>query len=410
MKGIQLGYDQLDNGEKIYAKIPLKFYGKFISKITNQNIPEENSILKFYKYSSSSGSKYAFKFHNFFYFKLNQELLNNHNKKRIYKYNNNNNNNNDIHNDKNEINNNKENLIESNNQNKNEIEKEIENNSDVIKKDKIYRFNLEIAKKAKIINSVNFEMNPLIKITLNKFLKLKYGNYNGSNNQPILFNNVISNNKTQYDFSSIFPSMIPYKRFGASFNKSFYSNSQNNIHNLKLSFNKIFEYESNIKLSNILKTQHIFNTFNFCNILFSNELIIKKSFVFLKKIKYNHLFSNYHIKSKIVDMLVEQKNNEINNGNNFYIQNITYFRLFNLPILKYFDLTKHVMPYFSLESFFIPRKSSNFKDFFKFIYNFGISLKIKDNLFIDFSVLTGATKNINIKKKHLNSFRLKLSN
>ena len=39
MKKIQLGYDKLDNGEKIYAKIPLNFYGKFISKITNQNIP-----------------------------------------------------------------------------------------------------------------------------------------------------------------------------------------------------------------------------------------------------------------------------------------------------------------------------------------------------------------------------------
>ena len=37
-------------------------------------------------------------------------------------------------------------------------------------------------------------MNPLIKITSNKFLKLKYGNYNGSNNQPILFNKAISNN------------------------------------------------------------------------------------------------------------------------------------------------------------------------------------------------------------------------
>ena len=34
MNGIKLGYDQLDNGEKIYAKLPLKFYGKFISKIT----------------------------------------------------------------------------------------------------------------------------------------------------------------------------------------------------------------------------------------------------------------------------------------------------------------------------------------------------------------------------------------
>lgn len=399
MKGIQLGYDQLDNGEKIYAKIPLKFYGKFISKITQQNIQDEKSILKFYKYSSSSGSKYALKFHNFFYFKLNQENLNNHNKKRTNKY------------IQNNINNNNNAKIEKKNE---EISKEsnnpTNNNTDnIANTDKIYRFNFEIAKKSKIINSINFEMNPLLKISLNNFIKLKYGNYHGSNNQPILFNNLISNNKTQYDFSSIFPSMIPYKRFGFSFNKSFYNNSNNNIHNLKLSFNKIFEYESNIKLSNILKSNYIFNFFNICNILFTNEFVVKKSFVFLKKMKYSHIFSNYHIKSKIVDMSIEQKNNEINNGNNFYIQNITFFRLYELPILKYFDLTKKIMPYFSLESFFIPRKSTNFKDFFKFIYNFGVSLQLKESLFIDFSFLTGATKNISIKKKHLNSFRIKLS-
>ena len=409
MKGIQIGYDQLDNGEKIYAKIPLKFYGKFISAITKQNIPEEKSILKFYKFSSSIGNKYAFKFNNFFYFKLSQETLNNnHNKKKTNKNNNNNNNknNNNISKDNSKLSNLNNNNIESNNDNLNK-KKEISNK---INEDNIYRFNIEIAKKSKIINSINFEMNPLLKISLNNFLKLKYGNYHGSDKQLILFNNIISNNKTQYDFSSIFPSMIPYKRFGFSFNKSFYNNNLNNIHNLKFSFNKIFDYESNIKISNILKSNYIFNIYNYLNILFSNELIIKKSFIFFKKVKYNHLFSNYHIKSKIVDMCIEQKNNEINNGNNFYIQNITFFRFFELPIFKYFELTKKIMPYFSLESFFIPRKSSNFKDFFKFIYNFGVSLQLKENLFIDFSFLTGATKNISIKKKYLNSFRIKLSN
>ena len=201
--------------------------------------------------------------------------------------------------------------------------------------------------------------------------------------------------------------MIPYKRIGISLNKSF--SNENNIHNLKLSFNKIIEYESNIKLSNILKSSYIFNFFNCFNILFSNEFIVKKSFVFQKKVKYNHIFSNYHIKSKIVDMQMEQKNNEINNGNNFYIQNLTFLRFFDLPILKYFEVTNKIMPYFSLESFFIPRKSSNYKDFFKLIYNLGVSFQIKDNLFVDLSFITGATKNISIKKKHINSFRIKLS-
>ena len=399
MKGLQLGYDQLDNGDKIYAKIPLRFYGNFISKITKQNMPDEKTILKLYKFSSSSGNKYALKFNNFFYFKLNQETPY---KKRLNKnINQNNNNNTNCQN--------KENIMNSNKDKNEENIKSDDNNTSNTITDKIYRFNLEIAKKSKIINSINFEMNPLLKISLNSLLKLKYGNYHGSNNQPILFNNLITNNKSQYDFSSIFPSMVPYKRLGLSLNKNFYSNSKNNLHCLKFSFNKIFDYENNIKLSNILKSNYIFNFSNICNILFSNELIVKKSFIFSKKIKYNHLFSNYHIKSKIIDMLIEQKNNEINNGNNFYIQNISFFRFFELPIFKYFELTKKIMPYFSLESIFIPRKSSNFKDFFKFIYNFGISLQLKESLFIDFSFLTGATKNINIKKKHINSFRIKLS-
>ena len=398
MKGIQLGYEQMDNGEKIYAKIPLRFYEKFISAISKQNIPNQKSVLKFYKHSSSSGNKYALKFHNFFYFKINQESLNNHNKIRSIKNNN----------DKNKII--KDNKKEDCNKNENQNEtnnNEINSSSSC---DNIYKFNLEIAKKSKIINSINFEMSPLLKVSLNNLIKLKYGNYHGSNYQPILFNNKLSNNKTQYDFSTIFPSMIPYRRFGLCFNTSFYNDNKNNAHNLKISYNKIFDYESNIKFSNILKSNYIFNVYNFCSILFYNELFIKKSFVFLKKVKYNHLFSNYHIKSKIVDMSIEQKNNEINNGNNFFIQNVSYFRLCELPLFKHFELFKKIMPYFSFESFFIPRKSSNFKDFFKFIYNFGVSLQLKDNLFVDFSFFTGATKNISIKKKYINSFRIKLSN
>jgi hypothetical protein len=396
MKGIQIGYEQLDNGEKIYAKIPLRFYGKFISAISKQNIPNQKSVLKFYKHSSSSGNKYALKFHNFFYFKINQESLNNRNKIKTIK------------NSNDKINK----IIKDNKKedgDKNKIQNEPINN-EINTSSSIYKFNLELAKKSKIINSINFEMSPLLKVSLNNLIKLKYGNYHGSNFQSILFNNKLSNNKTQYDFSTIFPSMIPYQRFGLSFNTSFYNSNKNNAHNLKISYNKIFDYESNIKFSNILKSNYIFNVNNFCNILFCNELFIKKSFVFLKQVKYNHLFSNYHIKSKIVDMSIEQKNNEINNGNNFFIQNISYFRLCELPLFKHFELFKKIMPYFSFESFFIPRKSSNFKDFFKFIYNFGVSLQLKDNFFVDFSFFTGATKNISIKKKYINSFRIKLSN
>ena len=146
MKGIQLGYDQLDNGEKIYAKIPLNFYVKFINKITKQNISEEKSFLNFYKFSSSSGNKYAFKFKNFFYFKLNQETLNNNNKKRNSQNNMNNNNN---------INDNKildKGKLESDKTNNKNIRENnfYNNNSNDIIKDKIYRINLELAKNNKL--------------------------------------------------------------------------------------------------------------------------------------------------------------------------------------------------------------------------------------------------------------------
>ena len=366
MKGLQLGYDQLDNGEKIYLKKPLKYYGKLINKITKQDLPNETSIIKFNKINSSTGSKYALKFKNFFFFKMN----NNRHPKKKFKNNNTNNN------------------------------SEIETNN-------IYRFNLEIAKKTKIIKSINFNMTPLIKISLNNLFKLKYGNYEGSRNQTILFNNKINN--TEYDFSSIFPSMLPYKRFGITINKNFI-HSENFMENFRISYNKIFDYEHNLKLSTIVKYFHSFKFSDYFNANLYNEFIIKKSFIFFKKVKINHVFSNYFIKSKLIDMFIEQKNNEINNGNNFYIQNITTIRFNELPILKWFDITNKIYPYVSLESFFIPKYSFNIKEFFKFIYNFGFSFNIKENLFIDFSILTGASKNINIKKKFINSFRIKLSN
>ena len=45
-----------------------------------------------------------------------------------------------------------------------------------------------------------------------------------------------------------------------------------------------------------------------------------------------------------MNMFVDQKNDEINNGNSFYIQNISYFRFFNLPLNKYFDLATNIIP------------------------------------------------------------------
>jgi hypothetical protein len=39
---MQIGYDQLDKGEKVYIKCPLRKYTSYISKLTRTgNIPEE---------------------------------------------------------------------------------------------------------------------------------------------------------------------------------------------------------------------------------------------------------------------------------------------------------------------------------------------------------------------------------
>ena len=179
--GLEIGYDQEEKGGKLYLKYPWKKYHYYLSKLTNQIHPNEKCLIKLYSLNSSLGNKYAIKLKNFFFYKFfNQKELT--------------------------------------------------------------HFNLELSKKRKTIQSINFDINPSFKLSMNNLLKVKYGKYEAGINQ-IFFNR--NKNKegeiNNYDFSSVFPSMIPRKRLGITFNKTFpfFSHS---FFQMKTTFNKIFSY------------------------------------------------------------------------------------------------------------------------------------------------------------------------
>ena len=93
-------------------------------------------------------------------------------------------------------------------------------------------------------------------------------------------------------------------------------------------------------------------------------------------------------------ILNKDENNE--NKNNFVVGNNSFLRFFNTPIIKRFNINKKIIPFCSLESSFIP------KDFIKFKFYTGISLKIIKNIFFDFSLCSKNNYNNNIdnlKKK-----------
>ena len=109
--GLEVGYNQIDKGEKIYLKYPFKTYNTYLSKLTKQSHPTENFLIKLYTLSSAYGSKYAIKLRNFFFYNFN-------------------------------------------NRNQNDI----------------CRFNFEISKKSKLIQMINFDISPIIKLTMNNFI------------------------------------------------------------------------------------------------------------------------------------------------------------------------------------------------------------------------------------------------
>ena len=347
--GLECGFDNLENGKKIFVKYNKKNYNKFLEKFTKQKNDNENLNIKFYKFINNDENKYSIKLKNFFFYKFNNRILND-----------------------------------------------------------LLRFNFEFSTKNKNFNNINYSVLPLCKFSINKLIVFKYGKYSCNKNQLIFdknqFENIYFNKNKNVNFSKIFPSMIATKRFEIYFNKNFNINNNFN-YNFKFAYNNIKKKEENIKIKNYFKFKFNYNFFNFFDIFFYNNFSIKKSFIFNKKTNFNHFLSFFPLKSKILEMNIANDyiNNIIKTGNDFFLYNFTNIK-FNLLFLnKHFNLTSKIFPFINLETFILPKKNK----MFKFIFSFGIGLKIQENIFINFDIFT-KTKNIQIQNKFINRFRLKI--
>ena len=349
--GLECGFDNLENGKKIFVKYNKKNYNKFLEKFTKQKNDNENLNIKFYKFINNDENKYSIKLKNFFFYKFNNRFFND-----------------------------------------------------------LLRFNFEFSTKNKNFNNINFNVLPLCKFSINKLIIFKYGKYSCNKEQLIFdknqFENICFNNNKNINFSKIFPSMIKTKRFEIYFNKNFNINNNFN-YNLKFAYNNIKKKEENIKIKNYFKIKFNYNFFNFFDILFYNNFSIKKSFIFNKKTNFNHFLSFFPLKSKILEMNIANDyiKNIIKNGNDFFLYNFTNIK-FNLLFLnKHLNLTSKIFPFINFETFILPKKKIN--KMFKIIFSFGIGLKIQENIFINFDLFT-KTKNIKIQNKFINRFRLKI--
>ena len=131
----------------------------------------------------------------------------------------------------------------------------------------------------------------------------------------------------------------------------------------------------------------------------------------------HHLLSRFECHSKILEMNLLNTENIIENGSDFYLQNVAKIRLKNISIFKNNEVLSRLEPYLGFETIFLPEfitTSNNKHKFdivnsFKFIYSIGLSLKLLENVYIDFAFYSRASNNMKIKKSLVNSFRITLS-
>ena len=209
-----------------------------------------------------------------------------------------------------------------------------------------------------------------------------------------------------YDYSQVFPSMIPHNRLSFSLNK-YFPLFKYSIYRAKMTFNKIFNFENNIKLTNELKTNYIYDLLNFSKINISSETSIKKSISFFNQQnkKYSHITSGFSAISKLLEMTIPNKQNEISSVN-FFIRNLLTFRFenINLPFIR--NISEKISPYTSIETFILPKS----KPVLRSILSLGFGIKLQDKFYLDFSLYTKASENINIKKHLINRLRIKIGN
>lgn len=387
----QIGYDHKDSGETLYFKFPFKKYHLLIHKLTGQKDINKPLMFKLDHTKSSYGLKYGAKFQNIFYYRINPE------------------------------------------------------NSD--KTLQLLNFNLIVSQKTKLIKLVNFDVSPIVKLSMHNVssqfpfnLSFKFGKYQGSRIQH--FDNTEQDN---YDLSKVVKSLLPFYRscLNLSHSRDFTLNFNNKpveiLTKCSCSLNRIHSYEDNIKLSTNVKIYYdIYEEFKkLFRLRICNEFSIKKSFIISNKknkkkdfyedsnygnvskvYKENHILSGYECHSKLLEMNLLNLDNVIDNGSNFYLQNVLTLRLKDIPSLKDKEILSRINPYFSLETIFLPiytkgvkDKSSeiDFKNSFRYIYTLGVSLSLNDYMHINFGLYTGASNNTKIKKDLVKRFRITLS-
>ena len=387
----QIGYDHTDSGETFYIKYPFKKYPQLISSITNQELINKPLIFEFNQTKSLYSLKYSMKFQNIFSYRLGRQ-----------------------------------------------------NSDDFLQ---LLNFNLQLATETKMIKLINFDVSPIIRLsfqnsssTLPFTCAFKLGKYQASRTQ-----NFESKDVESVDFSKLVKSMLMHYRTGLSlsYNKDFtgdlFGKIFENSSKIKLCFNRIHNYEDNLKLTATHKTFFdLYKEFNyFLKLRISNEFTVKRSFIRPSSnlfgsqekkskntfpnssiYKEHHVLSGYNCHSKLLEISLLNTENSIDNGCDFVIQNVFTTRLKEIPIFKNNEVLSRINPYFSLETLFLPNQLNSpdgfktLKDLKKtcrYVYTAGLSIALNDYMHIDLAFYSGASENVKIKKELLNRFRININ-
>jgi len=353
-----IGYDNTESESKFYITYKYKKYGEIISKLLNIYPIQKQLEVEFNTIKSPFSMKYAFSFRNIFFYKFANSL---------------------------------------------------------------WTMDFELFSKKKAVRMVNFDVLPGVKFSFsnnsNNFpltLNIKHGRYQASRDQIF----------EKYDFRQIIPSLLPYSATSVSAVHTNYRELKliNDkklfmIYRAKIGMNKIHLFEDNIKLSGKYKFLFAFNVFDKFDINFTNETLLQKSFI-LKSNKDHikpHILSGFDCFSKILGMNIisSEQSHVLNPGTTVCLRNNLTVRLSNFSFFKDNDIAKLIEPFFSLETIFLPftdKKNLSevtVMDYFRFIFTFGISLKIADSAYLDFMFYTSGI-NVPVKQDNINKFRLQL--
>jgi hypothetical protein len=270
----------------------------------------------------------------------------------------------------------------------------------------------------KKIKYINYDVFPNCKAifssdTVPLKFTLKHGQYQASRNQNIV----------DYDFSKVIQSMLPYNKSGASLQYLFRDNfwlGRDPVYILgrtKVAYNKIHNYEDNIKLSGSVKCiyelQRLTDLFT---VQLSNQVNVKKSFLGMldsRQFTEPHITSGYDFRSKILGFNFLERDSVIDNRIHFMAQNYFEIRLKDLWFLKSRNIAVFE-PFVGFETLFVPHYDSTgskllYNYSLKFILNTGLSIRLNDALTFDISLYTYAKSTPSIKPDLVNRIRININ-